>query len=164
MDSICNWKVAIGCMAMVMSSLGVPCCNGLHQMTQFSGCTMPTSIACGPCGRKSKERSGKTPDPGGIYQYQDHYFIDDPADPVPYGHALTDAMWPWDDGESMPAVYDPSSEITLIIQGTQLDRKEVARFAFAPRAMPLDVSLPNYSKRTPEDVLDIAKLSVSYSD
>ena len=58
--------------------------------------------------------------PGGTYQYKDHYFIDDPADPVPYGHALTDAMWPWDDGESMPAVYDPSSSLSerTLLKGT----------------------------------------------
>ena len=100
--------------------------------------------------------------PGQEYDHGTHYVT---PTGTGHGHGLNHPMWPWDDGASKPARFDPDLEIG--IQGQNLDsaaKREINKFAFAGRALPLDFNLPQYGKRTPADLLDVTKSHFTYDD
>lgn len=101
--------------------------------------------------------------PGQEYMYETHYLPS--TDAAGHGHNLSNPMWPWDNGASQPARYDATVEID--VPGQNLSpavRLEVNKFAFAGRALPLDIIFPNEPERHPADVLDFRNNAATYDD
>lgn len=100
---------------------------------------------------------------GQEYSYETHYLPSTVA--AGHGHNLSNPMWPWDNGASQPARYDPTVEIDLPGQNLAPPaRLELNKFAFAGRALPLDITFPNEPERHPADVLDFRNSAATYDD
>ena len=103
--------------------------------------------------------------------HADHWPAPDETSPftgqqAPLGHRLNDAMWPWDNGASQPAIYTPSEEVGIV--GTTLSsniKQELNKYVFAGHALPSNLDLPSIvDTRTAADVLDSEALRVKYSE